>query len=677
MNDKFFKKNLPIAVLSTAMVSLILVACSKKDELALKDKDSNLSFSDELEPNLDLSEGGNGVNYNANGVSADGKYQPAELVDGVYQIANAGNLYWFAEYVNSGHEDVDAVLTADINVQWGLSQNDFDNKFLAQVVVRNSPDDQFINSVKNWVSIGNKYGCYKGEFDGNNHTITGIYQVVTTTDQWAAFSGLFGSLGNGANIHDVIIESSFFVASDIDNKEVYVGAISGDAYGATISNCQANNVLFNDNTMNEIPYSAGGILGNNDGSRVEACSSIVKICSAKKVIVGGLCGVLVDSGSIIDSETFVECVIQDKEQGALIGHICGDKDNGEIINCSYVVEKDINDNMFNIGANYGTKSKQNIPGQNEIAFEGSFAEPHRILVIQMGDIDLNVNYNANGVSADGKYQPAEFVDGVYQISNAGNLYWFAEYVNSGHEDVNAVLTADINVNEGDITGNIDYKKLMKWTPIGKDLMTPYVGRFNGNNKTISGLWCKEEGAYEENGYIENRNDLCVGLFGAVGNWDDRGAEIKNVIVKNSRFEISGREINLAPIAAFNLGSISGCFVDKIILNITGEDSGMVYNNIGGICGLNHSNIVNCKVGRVECKTEKTKLGDYGLDSTLRYNVVCGHNMKSVKDCYYLRGSGFKIKKDGIMTNVEDIKEGEVTSLTVEQWNKKYPQYLIK
>ena len=40
--------------------------------------------------------------------------------------------------------------------------------------------------------------------------------------------------------------------------------------------------------------------------------------------------------------------------------------------------------------------------------------------------------------------PAE--GGVYRISNAGQLYWFAALVNSGDNDSDAVLTADITIN---------------------------------------------------------------------------------------------------------------------------------------------------------------------------------------------------------------------------------------
>jgi len=64
-------------------------------------------------------------------------------------------------------------------------------------------------------------------------------------------------------------------------------------------------------------------------------------------------------------------------------------------------------------------------------------------------------------------------DGYYEIGNAGQLFWFAQHVNSGATDANAILTANI-----DLEGR-------PWTPIGST--GAYEGSFNGKNKTISGF----------------------------------------------------------------------------------------------------------------------------------------------------------------------------------------------
>ena len=77
------------------------------------------------------------------------------------------------------------------------------------------------------------------------------------------------------------------------------------------------------------------------------------------------------------------------------------------------------------------------------------------------------------------YQPATLNETTenYEISNAGQLYWFADKVNNGEYSLNAVLTADISVNEGDVSG-CDGNKAegwRDWTPIGNDY-NRYFGR---------------------------------------------------------------------------------------------------------------------------------------------------------------------------------------------------------
>ena len=70
-------------------------------------------------------------------------------------------------------------------------------------------------------------------------------------------------------------------------------------------------------------------------------------------------------------------------------------------------------------------------------------------------------------------EPSKYY-GVYQIGTAGELYWFAEYVNFENTNANAVLTADITVNsnllgsltfdsDGDVSNG---ERFTSWTPIG-------------------------------------------------------------------------------------------------------------------------------------------------------------------------------------------------------------------
>ena len=84
----------------------------------------------------------------------------------------------------------------------------------------------------------------------------------------------------------------------------------------------------------------------------------------------------------------------------------------------------------------------------------------------------------NGFSETGEYEPAQKnADGYYEIANGGNLFWFANHVNTADRTANAVITADI-----DLEGR-------PWTPIGSigEENNNFRGVFDGQNYTIRGL----------------------------------------------------------------------------------------------------------------------------------------------------------------------------------------------
>lgn len=134
-----------------------------------------------------------------------------------------------------------------------------------------------------------------------------------------------------------------------------------------------------------------------------------------------------------------------------------------------------------------------------------------------------------------QYQPAPDNGGMYEISNAGQLYWFSALVNGEMEyaefkeqniSANARLMDDIVINSGvlkaDGTPNKDNADdFREWLPIGNgdkdeyDNQNNYSGIFDGNGKTVSGL------------YINRPDSGSQGLFG----YND--GTIKNIGVADS------------------------------------------------------------------------------------------------------------------------------------------------
>ncbi len=207
--------------------------------------------------------------------------------------------------------------------------------------------------------------------------------------------------------------------------------------------------------------------------------------------------------------------------------------------------------------------------------------------------------------------------GYYAIENAGQLYWFADYVNSGNNTVKAVLTTDIVVNE--VLGD----DARGWFPIGYcDIISGeeiyYIGTFDGNNKTITGLYCN------------NENEISVGLFGQIGS----GAVVKNVGILESYFR---GFTCVGSVCGYSYGgSITNCYN-------TGEVSGRNY--IGGVCGGNNNGciIADCySIGEVS-----------GAEGAEYVSGVCGTNEGGIiTNCFYLdteesdtyEGTTFKTQK---------------------------------
>ena len=105
-----------------------------------------------------------------------------------------------------------------------------------------------------------------------------------------------------------------------------------------------------------------------------------------------------------------------------------------------------------------------------------------------------------------------------------------------------------------------------WVPIGNSDTTRFEGIFDGDGKTISGLYINNSSAYQ-------------GLFGLVGT----GGQIKNITCEGS-VKVSGYG---GGISGYNLGLITRC-----INKATVSTNGNVYN-IGGISGWNYGTIVEC------------------------------------------------------------------------------------
>ena len=327
---------------------------------------------------------------------------------GSYAITNKGQLYWFAEKFEYHIDtDISAVMTSDII----LYSNILDDSGMLKA-------DE--NELQSWVAIA-RGKEYIGTFDGNGHTVKGLYCCET--------AGFFEKIGIGGKVKDLgITDSYFFVRgkgsvgsiacenegdiincyseATIYNKSYnvngFIGGIAGTNNGR-ISRCYNNGYIYisdgNDNCI-------GGIVGKNEaGATVEICNNVaeinsyttasnvcggvvgysagnIKYCFNRGNItssgeefnedfdscVGGIAGVLNEGGEV--SKCWNEGTVIGKSQsaGGLVGHI----KSGKI------------DNGYNTGSILGGKYSAGLAGY--ISGEAEISNSYNI-----GEIDCDKN----------------------------------------------------------------------------------------------------------------------------------------------------------------------------------------------------------------------------------------------------------------------------------------------
>lgn len=185
-----------------------------------------------------------------------------------YQIGNAEELVVFRDIVNGANgrklnSDACAVLTADIV----LNDGTFDE------------NGRYTRGESGmWLSEWTPMGQYErtstapegygGTFDGQGHTIKGLY--VSTNAENTHASGLFAQLTGSAVVQNVTVTGYIYVHGVGGGN---VGGIAGEANGAAIRNCRnLCDILLNkvDGSTSGVQINAGGIAGSSSGT-IENC----------------------------------------------------------------------------------------------------------------------------------------------------------------------------------------------------------------------------------------------------------------------------------------------------------------------------------------------------------------------------------------------------------------------
>ena len=125
-----------------------------------------------------------------------------------------------------------------------------------------------------WTPIGNSSVAFTGNFDGNGHTVSGMFINTTSTH-----NGLFGN--NRGSIHSL----------DLDNSWVYGGKQTGGVVGYNVGTVQK---VTNYGSVSGIEDCVGGVVGNSNQKDYKDNSTLKNLLNMGVVTgkknVGGVAG---------------------------------------------------------------------------------------------------------------------------------------------------------------------------------------------------------------------------------------------------------------------------------------------------------------------------------------------------------------------------------------------------
>jgi hypothetical protein len=172
-------------------------------------------------------------------IRAKNPFTKPELIDGFYQISNAEELLWFMFDVNSGDVNANAQLTQDIVINAECL------KRLAEIAKLSKSSEEDLTV---WQPIGTLLNAFSGIFDGQGHSISGIYIDDKTQEN----VGLFGVTAPDAVIKNLGVTDSYIAGKD------NVGAIVGDNAGVVV-NCYSTATVVSEQDAQNVSGIAGKV----------------------------------------------------------------------------------------------------------------------------------------------------------------------------------------------------------------------------------------------------------------------------------------------------------------------------------------------------------------------------------------------------------------------------------
>lgn len=588
------------------------------------------------------------------------------------EITTADQLAEIAELVNEGR--LESFLFNDENAKVSLKlMNDIDL----------SSYGQGYNEGYGWVPIGryefHEY-AFKGSFDGDGHTITGLYINNTALGH----TGLFGIITSGeinnlalteVNIRGMdcvggiagsIKSNSSITACEVSGKvsgNSNVGGIVGTTDDMNLSASALDRCFF-EGTVKGSGSCIGGLVGNAINVAITTSYAFASVSGDEEVgvLVGSLsgstsrvqnCYTAGDSkgkqyigglvGRVLAGAVITDCAALASAVQATIGYsgrVTGENiplfsgtltDNAAFSGMKVTVNsspKDITNDAASIDGKdmtaAGIKADGTIDGRFTTA-NGWSVENGKLPGFG-ASVDMpeyitsgnNSNFHGTGVAAN-----------PFIISTAEQLAKMAELVNNpatnatyGGTDIHYKLTADIDLSDYGASFNDD----KGWVPIGTGPYYAFRGDFNGGGKTITGL------------YINDSDFINAGLFGdSAGSIHDLHLEAVCVTAEEKVGGIAGRlsgagariercsvrgtitgKYDVGGIAGFIEGTMTNCFS---ACDVTGQWQ------VGGVVGDIQNGGGTTDPDILSCYAIGTVIGTSG-----NIGGVAGSNIGKVRNC---------------------------------------------
>ena len=522
-----------------------------------------------------------------------------------YRISTGAELAWLAAQVNDG--------------------NDFSTK---TVTLTNNID---LNN-KAWTPIGNSDSVFAGTFDGNGHTISGLYINITgsysSAKKGRLYQGLFGCVEDGT-VQNLIVTGS-----------------------VTIGNEKSVNVSY-----------IGGIVGINDGGKVQNCGFYGTV-SAKQNVSKTPKDCTKDNGGVVGKGKAAKCwyFCTDIKSASPLG-ACG----GSAANCYQNVSEDVAKGDYIKDLNsFKAVLQMNAagsdmwkPGEKHPEF---LQESEKLVVLQPLFDDTTAAVQVNGSKEGAVVTGDESVvltgtDVYYRVGENGN--WtkisneplvlgankVATIYYASAEELQSIKWYDPNVNEFVLTtaGQLTY--LAQLVNGGTDFAGKTIRL--GSDIEISKTWAAPigtqfksfKGTFDGEGHVVSVKDGTT--FGGLFGYND--GTIRNVIVTGI--------VDASSVAGPNVGGIAGTSRKTI------QNCGF-YGKFENIEGKTLCGVANASSGVENCWFCNT--GEGSVD-------VAGNQYNKPKNSYVNKGESAKLGGELVSENFAAVVAEKLNDALADSW----------